>query len=158
RKIETNQISTHFQIGMLWAPSRQWALRGAAAVANFGPAKALVRMAEHLSSGQQCPRHQSRPGKQDRLKHPASADVSLNEKVAFLSRTTSYASPVCQVARLETHMSWVFLAGDEVYKLKKPLRYPYLDFSTLARREAACRAELTLNHRLAPDVYKAVTP
>jgi uncharacterized protein len=55
-------------------------------------------------------------------------------------------------------MSWVFLAGEEVYKLKKPLRFPYLDFSTLARREAACRAELTLNRRLAPNVYKAVMP
>src|SRR5499427_11077348 len=84
--------------------------------------------------------------------------VSLDEKIAFLSRTTSYASRVCSVARRETHMSWIFLAGEEVYKLKKPLRFPYLDFSTLARREAACRAELTLNHRLAPDVYKTVVP
>src|SRR5215510_163169 len=90
---------------------------------------------------------------------PSSArEVSLEEKVAFLSRTATYASPVCLIPRLETHMSWIFLTGEEVYKLKKPLRFPYLDFSTLARREAACRAELTLNHRLAPDVYKAVTP
>jgi aminoglycoside phosphotransferase family enzyme len=53
-------------------------------------------------------------------------------------------------------MSWVFLAGDKVYKLKKPVRFPYLDFSTLARREAACREELRLNRRLAPDVYLGV--
>src|SRR6266436_9711873 len=85
-------------------------------------------------------------------------EVSLDEKVAFLRRTTSYASPVRQVGRRETHMSWIFLAGEEVYKLKKPLRFPYLDFSTLARREAACRAELTLNRRLAPNVYRAVMP
>ena len=50
-------------------------------------------------------------------------------------------------------MSWVFLAGEKVYKLKKPVRFPYLDFSTLPRREAACRAELRLNRRLAADVY-----
>jgi aminoglycoside phosphotransferase family enzyme len=55
-------------------------------------------------------------------------------------------------------MSWVFLAGDKVYKLKKPVRFPYLDFSTLARRETACRAELSLNRRLAPDVYLGVVP
>lgn len=55
-------------------------------------------------------------------------------------------------------MSWVFLAGDKVYKLKKPVRFPYLDYSTLAKREAACRAELALNRRLAPDVYEAVAP
>src|SRR5258707_12309248 len=66
--------------------------------------------------------------------------------------------PVRSVRRHETHMSWVFLAGEEVYKLKKSLRFPYLDFSTLARREAACRAELTLNRRLAPNVYQAVMP
>jgi aminoglycoside phosphotransferase family enzyme len=55
-------------------------------------------------------------------------------------------------------MSWVFLAGDRVYKLKKPVRFPYLDFSTLERREAACRAEVSLNRRLAPDVYIGVAP
>jgi aminoglycoside phosphotransferase family enzyme len=55
-------------------------------------------------------------------------------------------------------MSWVFLAGDRVYKLKKPVRFPYLDFSNLGRREVACRAELRLNRRLAPDVYLDVMP
>ena len=50
-------------------------------------------------------------------------------------------------------MSWVFLVGDRAYELKKPVRFPYLDFSTLARREAACRAEQELNRRLAPDLY-----
>jgi aminoglycoside phosphotransferase family enzyme len=58
----------------------------------------------------------------------------------------------------ETHMSYVFLTGDRVYKLKKPVRFPYLDFSTLERREAACRAEVSLNRRLAPDVYIGVAP
>src|SRR5260370_15775568 len=84
--------------------------------------------------------------------------VSLDEKVAFLSRATSYRPPVRHVRRHETHMSWVYLAGEEVYKLKKPLRFPYLEFSTLARPEAACRAELTLNRSLAPHVYHAVLP
>ncbi len=55
-------------------------------------------------------------------------------------------------------MSWVFMAGDRVYKLKKPVRFAYLDFSTLDRREAACRAEDLLNRRLAPDVYLGVVP
>jgi aminoglycoside phosphotransferase family enzyme len=84
--------------------------------------------------------------------------LSLADKVAFLSRPEVYPHPVDGVVRRETHMSWVFLAGERVYKLKKPVRFPYLDFSTLARREAACRAELTLNRRLAPDVYQAVVP
>lgn len=57
---------------------------------------------------------------------------------------------------IETHMSWVFLAGDQVLKLKKPVRYPFLDFSTLSAREACCREELRLNRRLAPGVYRGL--
>jgi aminoglycoside phosphotransferase family enzyme len=84
--------------------------------------------------------------------------VTLAQEVEFLSQPTAYAQTPAQVTCRETHMSWVFLAGDKVYKLKKPVRFPYLDFSTLARREAACRAELRLNRRLAPDVYLDVAP
>lgn len=84
--------------------------------------------------------------------------VSLADKVAFLGQASAYPHPAPDVERKETHMSWVFLAGDKVYKLKKPVRFPYLDYSTLAKREAACRAELTLNRRLAPQVYETVAP
>ena len=56
----------------------------------------------------------------------------------------------------ETHMSWVFLAGELVYKLKKPIRTSYLDFSTLAARERNCREEVRLNRRLAADVYLGI--
>lgn len=85
-------------------------------------------------------------------------DPGLAAKVDFLSRPAAYEPAPATVERRETHMSWVFLAGDRVYKLKKPVRFPYLDFSTLARREAACRAELRLNRRLAPDVYLDALP
>lgn len=85
-------------------------------------------------------------------------EPSLATKVAFLSTPAAYPEPIGEVIRRETHMSWVFLAGDKVYKLKKPVRFPYLDFSTLSRREAACREELRLNRRLAPDVYLGVAP
>lgn len=94
------------------------------------------------------------------MREIAAAEVppTLGAKVEFLSRGEAYAPTMAQVIRRETHMSWVFLVGDRVYKLKKPVRFPYLDFSTLALREAACRAELQLNRRLAPDVYLDVTP
>jgi aminoglycoside phosphotransferase family enzyme len=85
-------------------------------------------------------------------------EPTLDQKVEFLGRISAYAHPVADVIRRETHMSWVFLAGDRAYKLKKPVRFSYLDFSTLGRREAACRAELRLNRRLAPDVYLDVVP
>ena len=85
-------------------------------------------------------------------------EPTLAAKVEFLSRAEAYPRRPAEVSTRETHMSWVFLAGDTVYKLKKPVHFPYLDFSTLARREAACRAELRLNRRLAPDVYLEVAP
>lgn len=85
-------------------------------------------------------------------------EIELGAKVAFLSRADAYSPRVNAVIRRETHMSWVFLADDKVFKLKKPVYLPYLDFSTLAKREAACRAELRLNRRLAPDVYLDVAP
>ena len=86
------------------------------------------------------------------------SEPTLDQKVEFLSRPSSYSQAVAEVIRRETHMSWVFLAGDRAFKLKKPVRFPYLDFSTLERRGAACRAELSLNRRLAPDVYLEVAP
>ncbi len=84
--------------------------------------------------------------------------AALAAKVSFLIEPKNYAPPVEDVVTRETHMSWVFMAGERVYKLKKPVRFPYLDFSTLQRRESACRAEYILNRRLAPDVYLDVVP
>jgi uncharacterized protein len=86
------------------------------------------------------------------------ATATLADEVAFLGRPEAYPHPAREVICKQTHMSWVFLAGDKAYKLKKPVRFPYLDYSTLEKREAACRAELTLNRRLAPNVYETVLP
>jgi aminoglycoside phosphotransferase family enzyme len=79
------------------------------------------------------------------------------EKVRFLSLAAAHG-PVGDIDRRETHMSWVFLTPQYAYKLKKSVRYPFLDFSTLAAREYFCREELRLNRRLAPDVYLDVVP
>ena len=84
--------------------------------------------------------------------------IALADKVAFLRGPEAYPHPAREVTCKQTHMSWVFLAGDKAYKLKKPVRFPYLDYSTLEKREANCRAELMLNRRLAPDVYEQVVP
>jgi len=85
-----------------------------------------------------------------------SREVPLAAKVAFLSTPDAYGRAPDSIGCRETHMSWVFSTADEVYKLKKPIRLPYLDFSSLERRRVACAAELVLNRRLAPDVYKSV--
>jgi aminoglycoside phosphotransferase family enzyme len=83
---------------------------------------------------------------------------SLAEKVRFLCEPFSYPHAPQVVTATETHMSWVFLAGEFAFKLKKPVCYEYLDFTTLAAREWNCREELRLNQRLAPDVYLDVVP
>lgn len=58
----------------------------------------------------------------------------------------------------ETHISWVFMGTDAVFKVKKPVDYGFLDFSTRDKRRAACEAEVELNGRLSADVYRGVAP
>lgn len=78
--------------------------------------------------------------------------------VDWLSNRDAYPSRPESVQQIETHISQVFLAGDFAYKLKKPLKFDFLDFSTPAARERACREELRLNRRLAPGIYLDVVP
>jgi aminoglycoside phosphotransferase family enzyme/predicted kinase len=77
-----------------------------------------------------------------------------DEVIAFLRRPASYGlDESAAVETAETHISIVFLAGDFAYKLKRAVKFPYLDFSTAEARHAACEAELTLNRRTAPQLY-----
>src|SRR5271166_209279 len=94
----------------------------------------------------------------DCLCREAFSTPTLEDKVAFLSDSRSSGGSAGRVEVRETHMSWVFFAGNTVFKLKKPVRFPYLDFSTIAKRRMACRAEVDLNRRLAPDVYIGAIP
>lgn len=64
-----------------------------------------------------------------------------------------YDHPAAQVELIETHISWVFLAGDFAYKVKKPVNLGFLDFSTPAKRQHFCLEELRLNRRFAPQLY-----
>jgi hypothetical protein len=78
--------------------------------------------------------------------------------VGFLQRPSAYPHPSGAIERRETHVSHVFLAGAFAYKLKKPVKFPFLDASTLASRLKFCRLELSLNRRLAPDIYLGIVP
>ncbi|MGQ0636100.1 MAG: bifunctional aminoglycoside phosphotransferase/ATP-binding protein [Planctomycetaceae bacterium] len=78
--------------------------------------------------------------------------------IAQLSKLSAYPAPVDAVDVLQTHISVVFLAGDFAYKLKKPVRLSFLDFSTPELRRHYCEEEVRLNRRLAPDVYLGVVP
>jgi aminoglycoside phosphotransferase family enzyme/predicted kinase len=80
-------------------------------------------------------------------------DTDLPVLIRSLLEPRRYPGAVQQVTLVQTHISWVLLAGDFAYKIKKPIRLPFLDFSTLERRQACCKDELRLNCRFAPDIY-----
>jgi len=80
----------------------------------------------------------------------------LEAKVRALRDPATYPEAPRAIEVRETHMSWVFLTERHVYKLKKPVRYDFLDFSTFEKRRADCEAEVRLNRRFAPDVYLGI--
>jgi aminoglycoside phosphotransferase family enzyme/predicted kinase len=84
----------------------------------------------------------------------AMAAGQQSDVIAFLADPETFG--VSSVERVDTHASIVFLAGTRAYKLKRAVRYDYLDFSTLERRHAMCLAELRLNQRAAPAIYRRV--
>ncbi|MDP2055186.1 MAG: AAA family ATPase [Acidobacteriota bacterium] len=75
--------------------------------------------------------------------------------VAFLSSPTTHAG--APVERIDTHASIVFLAGERAWKLKRAVRYDYLDYSSPAQRRLMCEAEVRINRRTAPALYLGVT-
>ena len=75
-----------------------------------------------------------------------------------LRQAEAYPHPVSEIQVIETHISWLFLTGDYAYKLKKPVDFGFLDFTTLDKRKQFCEEELRLNQRLAPDIYESVVP
>ena len=85
-------------------------------------------------------------------------DIPLEDKVRFLRQRDAYPEHPVRIEAVETHMSWVFLLDGHAYKLKKPVRYDFLDFSTLDARRHDSEEEVRLNRRLAPDVYLGTIP
>ncbi len=83
-------------------------------------------------------------------------DGGHEAKLRFLGDPATYGEGPVEVR--ETHMSWVFLTPRRVFKLKKPVRHDYLDFSTVEKRRFTCEEELRLNRRLAADTYLRTLP
>lgn len=83
------------------------------------------------------------------------ADSLVQERVfAFLTDPTTHP----HVHRIDTHAASVFLEGERALKIKRAIWFPYLDYSTLAKRKAACEQEITVNRRFAPQIYRRVIP
>jgi aminoglycoside phosphotransferase family enzyme/predicted kinase len=81
-----------------------------------------------------------------------------DEVLAFLADAAAYGGAATAVRRIDTHAASVFLAGDRAIKVKRAVRFPFLDYSTLDKRKAACVAELAVNAPYAPEIYRGVLP
>jgi len=81
---------------------------------------------------------------------------SQDEVIRLLSDPKVFDGGAGEVERIETHVSEVFLAGERALKLKRAVVFPYLDFSTPEKRRAACEAEVRINRRTAPTLYRGV--
>ena len=90
--------------------------------------------------------------------HDGMESETQESLVAAMKEARFYPKPPAEVTHKETHISHLFFAGDLVYKIKKAVRFPFLDFSTLAKRRFFLNEELRLNRRLAPSVYLGVMP
>jgi aminoglycoside phosphotransferase family enzyme/predicted kinase len=88
--------------------------------------------------------------------HDAGMDDPLPPLIAALLEPARYLHKVELVELVQTHISWVLLAGEFAYKIKKPVCLSFLDFSSLAKRRRYCLEELRLNQRFASDIYLAV--
>lgn len=82
----------------------------------------------------------------------------MDELIAALLQPARLPGTGEPASLLETHISWVLLAGEHAYKIKKPVNLGFLDFSSLEARRGCCEAELRLNRRTAPDLYLDVLP
>lgn len=84
--------------------------------------------------------------------------MTIAQLIEALKQPGAYPFPVEEVEVHQTHISAVFLVGGHVYKVKKPVNFGFLDFSTLEKRRHFCEQEVRLNRRLAPSVYLGVVP
>ena len=77
----------------------------------------------------------------------------------LLGNPASFGLPAAaKIARHQTHAAIVFLSGDRVLKVKRAVQYPFFDFSSLEKRKAACEAELVINRKFAPQLYRRLVP
>lgn len=82
--------------------------------------------------------------------------ITQQDVFAFVGDPATFGG--LPVKRIDTHVASVFLAGDRALKIKREVRFPFLDFSTLAKRQAACEAEIEANRPFAPALYHGVVP
>src|SRR5581483_1450511 len=83
-------------------------------------------------------------------------DASQAEVFGFLSDPRTHDGQ--KVQRIDTHLSAVFLAGDRALKAMRAVKFPFVDFTDLSSRKAACESEIAINRRFAPQIYCRALP
>jgi aminoglycoside phosphotransferase family enzyme len=84
---------------------------------------------------------------------PEADDPAASTLIASMNNPFVFGHPVRYIRLIETHISWILLTGTFAYKIKKPVDFGFLDFSTLEKRRHYCEEELRLNRRFAPQIY-----
>ena len=84
---------------------------------------------------------------------PRVDDPTASPLIASMNNPAAFGHPLQYVKLIETHISWILLTGEYAYKIKKPVNFGFLDFSTLEKRYHYCREELRLNQRFSPQIY-----
>src|SRR5688572_14333527 len=90
---------------------------------------------------------------QSQVRQPSSTTADWIDQ---LLRSEAFPHRADNMSMVETHISWVVLAGPIAYKFRKPVDFGFLDFSTVEKRRADCEDEVRLNSRLCPDLYLGV--
>ncbi len=82
--------------------------------------------------------------------------LTQSDIIEFFSSAQAHRGQ--QVKRIDTHANIAFLVGNDAYKMKRDVKFPFLDYSTLEKRQAACEAEIRLNSQYAPQIYRSTLP
>ncbi len=89
---------------------------------------------------------------------PSGESLGVERLTECLKRPSAYGELEHEIGFLQTHISLLFFAGKRVYKIKKPVDFGFLDFTSLTKRKLFCDEEVRLNRRLAPEIYLGVVP
>lgn len=104
-------------------------------------------------SDSKVPRRSSVEGQWRTAIHVDASIHGLPAGLVGLLQPRAYPHPIIEIKLVETHISWVLLSGEFAYKIKRPVRYPFVDMTSMQRRAYFCREELRLNRRFAPELY-----
>ncbi len=89
---------------------------------------------------------------------PPLPGIGTDEMLEAMKSPQTYDEPVDEIKTVQTHISWIFLTGEFAYKVKKPVDFGFLDFTSLDKRKRLCKREVEINRMFSPEIYLGVVP